>query len=218
MQINSLSNKFVYSKNKDSDKLMIVLHGLGDSSNGYKWLPKTLNLPELNYLFLDAPDQYYEGYSWYKIPEGKIKNRLSDLEIQSVKRSRDLLWETLEEIQEQGTSINDVFLFGFSQGCVMSLELCLRYPKVFAGICGISGYLFNPLAIEEDLSAKAKLQNILITHGQYDDLIPIKRVNQGVDFLRQLGLKVRFEKYPKAHTIDPYEELSLIREWIVKSI
>ena len=35
---------------------MIVLHGLGDSMEGYRWLPEALQLPWLNYLLVNAPD------------------------------------------------------------------------------------------------------------------------------------------------------------------
>ena len=49
--------------------LLIVLHGLGDSSEGFLWLQDELGIDSLNYLLLNAPDPYYTGYSWYDIDD-----------------------------------------------------------------------------------------------------------------------------------------------------
>src|SRR5687767_10542212 len=51
-----------------SRKLMIVLHGRGDSGAGFHWLPEQLGRDDLAYLFLQAPDPYGPGYSWYGLP------------------------------------------------------------------------------------------------------------------------------------------------------
>lgn len=51
----------------NSRRLMVLLHGLGDSMEGYRWLPAALNLPWLNYLLVNAPDEYYDGFSWFDI-------------------------------------------------------------------------------------------------------------------------------------------------------
>ena len=50
---------------KKSSRLMVVLHGLGDSVAGFRWLPDALGLPWMNYLLVNAPDSYYGGFSWY---------------------------------------------------------------------------------------------------------------------------------------------------------
>ena len=46
-----------------------------------------MNLPWLNYLLVNAPDEYYGGYSWYDFI-GEITP--------GVQRSRELLFELLE--------------------------------------------------------------------------------------------------------------------------
>ena len=54
-----LHTEFHRAKEKISKQLMVVLHGLGDSCAGYRWLPSLLGLPWMNYLLVDAPDSYY---------------------------------------------------------------------------------------------------------------------------------------------------------------
>ena len=47
--------------------MLVVLHGLGDSSEGWEWLPQELQLPWMNYLLVNAPDEYFSGRSWFGI-------------------------------------------------------------------------------------------------------------------------------------------------------
>src|SRR6266571_5003498 len=125
-----------------SRRLLIMLHGLGDSIAGYRWMPAALDLPWLNYLLVDAPDEYFGGYSWYDFT--------GDL-APGVDRSRKLLLEVLEQQQSNGFPADQIVLGGFSQGCLMSLEVGLRYPQRLAGIIGISGYICNPEKLIADL-------------------------------------------------------------------
>src|SRR5690242_4275749 len=60
-----LNTEFFASETPGSKDLLVVLHGLGDSSAGFHWLPEALDLPAMNYLLVNAPDSYYGGYSWY---------------------------------------------------------------------------------------------------------------------------------------------------------
>ena len=66
-----LDSELIPAREK-SNRLLIMLHGLGDSIAGYRWMPEALDLPWLNYLLVNAPDQYYGGYSWY---DGDRKNK-----------------------------------------------------------------------------------------------------------------------------------------------
>src|SRR2546428_7922846 len=61
---NTLHSELVPARDAASRRLLIMLHGLGDSIAGFRWLPPALNLPWLNYLLVNAPDQYYGGYFW----------------------------------------------------------------------------------------------------------------------------------------------------------
>jgi len=77
-----LHGEFIPATDKNSCRLFVVLHGLGDSPTGWRWLPGALDLPWLNYLLVQAPDDYYGGYSWFDYP-GDIAP--------GIHRSRELL-------------------------------------------------------------------------------------------------------------------------------
>ena len=184
---------------------MVVLHGLGDSVAGYRWLPSMLGLPWMNYLLVNAPDSYYGGFSWYDYDGTPGPGIL---------RSRKLLFALLDEQREKGFPTKETILFGFSQGCLMTWEAGLRYPHLFAGLVGISGYAHEPEQALKELSPVALQQRFLITHGTQDPLIPFAQVRQQVNLLKAAGLRIEWHEFAKAHTIAGEEELEVIRKFV----
>jgi phospholipase/carboxylesterase len=200
-----LETDFIAAEQKGSRALLIMLHGLGDSIEGYRWLPEALRLPWMNYLLANAPDEYYGGYSWFDFA-GDIKP--------GVHRSRKMLFDLLDAQREKGFPIDQTTFGGFSQGCLMSVEVGLRYPHRLAGIVGISGYVCEPEKLLQELSPVATQQRLLITHGTRDPMIPFGRVREQINLLKAAGVNVTFREFEKAHTIAGEEELALIRDFI----
>src|SRR5213592_3520424 len=102
-----LKTDLIPAEVKDSRRLLLMLHGLGDSIEGYRWLPEALNLPWLNFLLVNAPDEYYGGYSWYDF--------IGDM-LPGVARSRNMLFELLEAQRANGFPTEQTVFGGFSQG------------------------------------------------------------------------------------------------------
>jgi len=183
-----------------------MLHGLGDSIEGYRWLPEMLRLPWMNYLLVNAPDEYYGGYSWFDFG-GNI--------VPGVERSRKLLFELLDEQIAKGFAPETITLGGFSQGCLMSIDVGLRSPWRFAGIVGISGFICEPEKLVRELSPVARKQRVLMTHGTFDAMVRINAVRPQIELLRRAGLNITFREFAKDHTIAGEEELGLIHDFIV---
>jgi phospholipase/carboxylesterase len=200
-----LDTEFIAAKSRDSRRLMVMLHGLGDSVAGYRWLPEALNLPWLNYLLVNAPDEYYGGYSWYDFT-GDVAS--------GVARSRKLLFALLEDQRVKGFPTEETVLGGFSQGCLMSLEVGLRLPSVLAGIVGISGHVHDPEGLIRELSVVARRQRLLVTHGHLDPIIPFATVRGQIQLLKQAGLQIDWREFAKAHTIAGEAELDVIRDFL----
>lgn len=201
-----LTHELIPAAEADSKWLMVVLHGLGDSMEGYGWLPEAMDLPWLNFLLVNAPDEYHGGYSWYDFMEDPAPG---------VKRSREALFELLDVQREAGFSAGQIFQFGFSQGCLMTMEVAMRYPHKLAGCIGVSGYVHEPEAALEELSPAAKDQEILFTLGTFDPIIPPGKVRGQLNLLQaDGGLQIEVKEFAKDHTIAGEDELSLIRDFI----
>jgi phospholipase/carboxylesterase len=185
------------------ERVLVVLHGLGDSLRGFSFLPEALNIETFSYLFLNAPDSYYGGYSWYDYPGESAPG---------IRRSREKLLQLLDELKEQGVAARDIFLFGFSQGCLMVTDLALRSPDVLGGVCGVSGYVAFMEEYPEHFSPVAKNQRLLITHGYRDPMVAFEPASRQFEQLQKLGIPLEFRVYDKDHTILP-EELEDISAW-----
>jgi phospholipase/carboxylesterase len=200
-----LHREFISAADKNSRRLFVVLHGLGDSIEGWRWLPGALALPEMNYLLVNAPDEYYGGFSWFDYP-GDIAP--------GIHRSRQLLFELLDDLRAKNFPADLITLGGFSQGCLISLETGLRYPHRLAGIVGLSGWVFEIENLIRDLTPVAKSQRLLITHGHYDPILPFAEVRAQAQQLQAAGLHVTWREYPKEHTIHGAEEITAIRDFV----
>lgn len=203
-----IETDFIPAPDAESRRLMLVLHGLGDSMAGYRWLPRALNLPWMSYLLVNAPDDYYDGFSWYEIGENAGPG---------VERSRKLLFELLDHQRAEGFPTEETVVFGFSQGCLMTLEVGMRYPHRLAALVGVSGYAHDPESLAREMSSVAPEQKFLLTHGTRDSLIPVAAVREQIKLLQKAGARIQWREFEKEHTIAGMEEVAVIRDFVVKA-
>ncbi len=199
-----LDSELIPAAETNSRRLMVMLHGLGDSLEGFRWLPEALDLPWLNYLLVNAPDDYYGGYSWFDL----------DNPAPGVYRSRQLLFALLDDLRAKHFPSEQITLGGFSQGCLMSVEVGLGYPSLLAGIVGISGWVFDPEKLIREMPPVATRQRVLLTHGTADPMIPIAKPRSQIPFLKASGINITWREFAKAHAIAGEPELALIRDFI----
>ncbi len=188
---------------KKSERLMIVLHGKGDSTKPFLAFDKELRIPDMNYLLLNAPKKYLDGYSWYG--DGEFQKG-------GVLKIRAKMLRLLSELEAQGWKPENIFLFGFSQGCLVSADVAMNYPKKLGGVVGISGYFHFFPRWKKGLK-KNKKTPWLLTHGSKDDVLPIEDTEFGIEKLRSAGMKVDFIQSDKKHVFKE-EEYPLIRKWV----
>jgi phospholipase/carboxylesterase len=200
-----LETDFIPAAEKGSRRLLVALHGLGDSAAGMSWIPEALNLPWFNYLLVNAPDEYYSGFSWYDLYGDSAPG---------VKRSREMLFELLDAKRGEGFPTEETVVLGFSQGCLMTMEVGARYPHRFAGLVGISGYVLEPERLVKELSSVAKEQRFLVTHGFQDPVVPFEATRNQIKVLKAAGLNIAWHEFNKAHNIAGEPEVKLIRDFI----
>ncbi|PHQ57394.1 MAG: serine esterase [Sulfurimonas sp.] len=198
-----LENIFIPAK-VPSKKLMIILHGRGDSSEGFVGFPPFLALDDMNYILFDAPFEYFTGHSWYQLPPDQLPG---------IEYSSNLLTKDLDTLFESDFNANESFLFGFSQGALLTFEFGARYHKVLAGYIAISGYIFDVPALLEEMNPDVNAKNWLCTHGTSDPVLSYETSKEQIQMLQDGGFDIEFKTYDKEHNIDR-DELSMISQWI----
>ena len=198
-----LDNIFIPSK-VPSKKLMIILHGRGDSSEGFVGFPPFLELDDMNYILFDAPFEYFSGFSWYKLPPEQLPG---------IEYSSTLLTKDLDTLFKSDFNAKESFLFGFSQGSLLTFEFGARYHKVLAGYIAISGYIYDAQKLLQEMNQEVNQSNWLCTHGTQDPVLAYEISKEQVGVLQEGGFDIEFISYDKDHSIDR-DELSMIAEWI----
>jgi phospholipase/carboxylesterase len=188
--------------------LVIVMHGKGDSLKPFKNFQEEMELPQLNFLLLNAPLRFQKGFSWYGEPpyqEG------------GVLRARKLVESLLWELQAQGFDLSKVFLLGFSQGSLVASAVALHFPFALGGVIGVSGYFHFSPRWRAQVSDQVTKVPWLLTHGRKDDVLPIEDTRLGLRKLQHLGLKMDWVESDKKHVFDEldYQE---IRKWLLQKI
>ena len=132
----------------------------------------------------------------------------------STEEGLDQEFNSLDAQREAGFPSEQTMLFGFSQGCLMTLETGFRYPHRLAGMVGVSGHVHDPEQLLTDLAPVAREQRALVTHGTHDPLIPCAGVREQIAVLQMRGLNIQWKEYHKVHTIDGAQEVGEIRAFV----
>jgi len=185
---------------------VIWLHGLGADGHDFEPIVPELDLPgPVRFVFPHAPvrpvtiNQGMRMRAWYDIfqfgggPEDEP----------GVRASQRLVEGLIAEEKKRG--IAKVVLAGFSQGGAIVLHTALRHPERLAGVLALSTYLPLAATVEAERSPANATLPIFMAHGQYDDLIPLRRAEQSRQALERLGYPVEWRAYPMPHSVCPQE-------------
>lgn len=196
--------------------VVFILHGLGTNADDLASLVGEFGLPDCRFVLPDAPlllPGYPPGaFAWYDFqshaPEGFLKSR------EYLFRLMDRFSNDPNLRPKDGSPKvpSPVFLTGFSQGGVMSLEAGLLWKGGVKGIVAMSGYLPNEWEILQKAEAPFETP-ILLVHGEEDDVVPVEGSRKAEAALKNAGYVPLLETFPMGHTISE-ESLEAAREFL----
>jgi predicted esterase len=179
---------------------VVFLHGLGDSSDGFRGLFEDLSLPYTRIVLPNAPSQPVtvnggmRMQSWYDIHSLDKRNPINTREDrQGILKSRDALNDLLTSEAALVGGADRIVMGGFSQGAAMSLITGLSSQHRLAGIIALSGYLLIRDDYPAIMSPHAKEVPIFAYHGKQDQTIPYDIAVLSFDKLKALGAQVDFQ-------------------------
>ena len=191
---------------------IILLHGYGGDGKDISML--TLNWKRFlpNVIFL-CPNGHEKcainpaGYQWFDLTRNDPKYIL-----EQTKKAETKLKNFIEEIKnEYGLENSQICLSGFSQGCMMSINLGLTSSKNYNCIVGFSGKIIN----QEDLvKRKTSSTKMLLLHGDKDEVVLPSFLLEAKDFLIRNNVEIETKMIKNCDHHIPIEASSIALSYI----
>ena len=151
------------------------------------------------------------GYQWFDLS----KEETSYILEQSIK-AENIIKKFIEEIKfEFNLSNNEICLSGFSQGCMMSLNVGLTSKEKFSCIVGFSGKIINKDNLRNRI--KNKTETLLI-HGDTDQIVPSINLLEAKDFLIRNNIEVNTLLIKNCDHHIPIQASSAALNYILKKL
>jgi len=195
---------------------IVLLHGYGGNGKDISMLSLNWKRHLPNTVFI-CPDGHEicsinpSGFQWFDLSKDDPVYILEQSKIAEKKLSN-----FINEIKNEfNLENNKICLSGFSQGCMMSLNLGLTSTEEFNCIIGFSGKIIN----QEDLRKRKKVStNTLLIHGDVDQVVPSYFMLEAKDFLIRNDVKVETHLIKNCDHHIPIEASSIALNYILKKI
>ena len=193
---------------------IILLHGYGGDGKDISMLTLNWKRHMPNTVFI-CPNGHEtcpinpSGFQWFDLTKDDTDYILD----QSIKAEEKIKVFINEIKQEFNLKNNQICLSGFSQGCMMSLNVGLTSEEKFSCIVGFSGKIIN----ENNLKSRIKNStDTLLIHGDADQVVSSTHLLEAKDFLirNNVGVETLLIKNCDHHI--PIEASSTALNYILK--
>ena len=167
---------------------VILLHGYGGDGKDISMLSLSWKRFLPNTIFL-CPDGYEicsinpNGFQWFDL----TKDDPSYIVDQS-KKAEKIIIQFIDEVKKEYRLNNSqICLSGFSQGCMISINLGLTGIENYNSIVGFSGKIIDK---DDLLKRKISSTKMLLLHGDIDEVVPPSSLLEAKDFLIRNNVEV----------------------------
>ena len=200
--------------NTEIKNAIILLHGYGGDGKDISMLSLNWKRHLPNTIFI-CPNGHEScsinpsGYQWFDLTKDDPKYILE----QSIKAEKKLNQFINEVKNEFNLKNNKICLSGFSQGCMMSINLGLTSDQEYNCIVGFSGKIIN----QEDLKFRKKVStNTLLIHGDSDQVVPPNFLLEAKDFFIRNNIEIETHLIKNCDHHIPTEASSIALNYILK--
>ena len=203
------------SKNKPQ-QAVVLCHGYGGDGKDISALAINWQrfLPDAIFLCPNAPeicDVNPQGYQWFDHASEKEEIVLEKSLVAEEKLSI-FLDQVFNNFQLEP---NNLALVGFSQGCMISIQVGLKKKEQINCIVGYSGKVINKKHLSGNIKSKPK---IFLMHGENDTIVSPTSLLEAKEYLSNLGLKIKTKMFKDCEHKIPREGSSLGLEFLKKNL
>ena len=203
-------------KDKKIHNVVVLFHGYGGDGKDISMLALNWKRYMPNTIFI-CPNGHEtcpinpSGYQWFDLTKDD-PNYILNESLKGEKKINQFLDEIKQKYKIEN---NQICLSGFSQGCMMSINVGLTNEKPFSCVVGFSGKIINT----ENLKIRRKNHtNILLIHGDNDDIVSPSHLLEAKDFLLREKVNIVTHLIKNCGHHIPIEASSISLNYILKNI
>ena len=213
----SLNTKIIYPENGNHIKnAIILLHGYGGDGNDISALSLNWKRFLPNTIFL-CPDGHEPcsinpvGFQWFDLSKDDSQYVLEE----SIKAEKKLKLYINEIKKKYNLENSNICLSGFSQGCMMCINVGLTSDTDFNCVVGFSGKIINKENLSNKITSRTKM---FLTHGDMDTVVPSTHLLEAKDFLLRNNVEVEIKMINNSDHHIPIEASSSALNYIKKNL
>ena len=195
---------------------IILLHGYGGDGKDISMLTMNWKRHLPNTIFI-CPNGHEScpinpsGFQWFDLTKDDPQYILE----QSLKAEEKLKKFICEFKNEYNLENDKICLSGFSQGCMMALNLGLTSDEEYNCVIGFSGKIIN----KENLELRKKIStSTLLLHGDSDAVVPPSSLLESKDFLIRNNVDIETHLIKNCDHHIPIQASSIALNYILKKI
>ena len=203
-------------ENNEIKNAIILLHGYGGdgkdismlSLNWKRYLPNTIFIcPNGHEPCAINPS----GFQWFDLSKDD-----PDYILKESTKAEKKLFTFLDEIKNEYNLENkNICLSGFSQGCMMSINLGITSSQEYSCIVGFSGKIIN----QKDLKSRKKTStSTLLIHGDSDQVVSPSFLLEAKDFFIRNNIEIETHLVKNCDHHIPIQASSIALNYILKKI
>ena len=200
--------------NQEIKNAIILLHGYGGSGKDISMLSLNWKRHLPNTIFI-CPNGHQPcpinptGYQWFDLTKDDPKYILEE----TIKAENILNQFIVEVKNEYSLQNNKICLSGFSQGCMMSINVGIISEEEFNCIVGFSGKIID----QENLKSRKKSStSTLLIHGDSDQVVSPHFMLEAKDFFIRNNVKIETHLIKNCDHHIPVEASSIALNYILK--
>ena len=203
------------SKNKPRQAI-VLCHGYGGDGKDISVLAINWQrfLPDAIFLCPNAPEVCSvnpQGYQWFDLTIEK-EEVILEKSLIAEEKLNTFLDQVFDNLQLEPINLA---LVGFSQGCMMSIQVGLKRKKQINCLIGYSGKVINQKHLANNINSKPK---IFLMHGENDTIVPPTHLLEAKEYLKKCGINVQTKLFKNCEHKIPVEGSSLGLGFLKKNL
>ena len=201
-------------ENAEIKNAIILLHGYGGDGKDISMLTYNWKRHLPNTVFI-CPNGHEtcpinpSGFQWFDLSNDDPNYILKE-SIKAEKKLNKFINEVKEEFNLKN---NRICLSGFSQGCMMSINLSLISNQEYCCLVGFSGKIIN----QKDLNLRKRTSTkTLLIHGDMDQVVQPNFMLEAKDFFIRNNIEIETHLIKNCDHNIPIEASSIALSYILK--